>query len=283
MVEEPSTEDALTILRGLKEKYEVHHGVHIKDQALIQAVQLSHRYISDRYLPDKAIDLLDEATSKVSIEANSVPAELDELRRKILNLKVEKKSLEKEESSKPRALKIEKEIQTLEKENKRLSQAWEQSRAQLLDLKNAKKKLEQLRLDVERAEREGNLQKAAELKYGELPQWMQRLKNLQEGQKSGILKEEVGEDEIAEVVSRWTGIPVERMLKKQAQKLLEMESHLSQSVVGQQEALRKISDAVRRSRSGISDPHRPIGVFMFLGPTGVGKNANSPLTGSLSF
>ena len=271
LVEEPSVEDAITILRGLKEKYEVHHGVHIKDPALVQAVKLSHRYISDRYLPDKAIDLLDEATSKINIEAHSVPAELDELRRKILNLKVEKKSLGKEEGSKDRSLKIEEEIQKLEEENRLLSQNWEKSRAHLMNLKESRQKLEQIKVDMERAERDGNLQKVAELKYGEMPLWTQKLQNLQKNQQSGILKEDVGEDEIAEVVSRWTGIPVERMLKKQAQKLLEMEAHLSQTVVGQTEALSKISDAVRRSRSGISDPHRPIGVFMFLGPTGVGK------------
>ncbi len=277
LVEEPSIEDAITILRGLKEKYEAHHGMHIKDQALVQAVNLSHRYISDRYLPDKAIDLMDEAASQLSIEVNSVPVELDEIRRKILNLKVEKESLDKDSDSAEREVQLKKQIHELEKENQHLSEVWEKARAQLMELKNVKKKQEQLKIEIDRAEREGNLQKAAELKYGELPKWSQQLVELEkkalshsEGKKS-MIREEVGPDEIAEVVSRWTGIPVERIKKEQAEKLLNMERILGKSVIGQEHALRKISDAVRRSRAGVSDPHRPIGVFMFLGPTGVGK------------
>lgn len=275
LIEEPSVEDTITILRGLKEKYEVHHGLRIKDQAIIQAVRLSHRYISDRFLPDKAIDLMDEAASRVSIEVNSIPAELDEIRRQILNLKVEKKALDKEQESSGRNAQIKKEIQELEEKNNKLSQAWEKSKTQLIELKNAKKKQEQLRIAIDRAERAGNLQKAAELKYGELPRCSQKLASLEKQalteKKNGLLKEEVGSEEAAEIVSRWTGIPVERIMKEQAEKLVSMEAALGKKVIGQDHALKKISDSVRRSRAGVSDPHRPIGVFMFLGPTGVGK------------
>ena len=277
LVEEPNEEDAITILRGVKDKYEAHHGMRIKDQAIVQAVQLSQRYISDRYLPDKAIDLMDEAASQASIEVHSVPAELDEIRRKILNLKVEKESLDRDSSSDKRAGPLKKQIQKLEEKNKHLTGIWESARSQLIELKNVKKKQDQLKIEMERAEREGNLQKAAELKYGELPQWSQKLVELERkalshsnGAKS-LLKEEVGPDEVAEVVSRWTGIPVDRLLKEQAKKLMDMENILKKSVVGQDHALKKIASAVRRSRAGVGDPHKPIGVFMFLGPTGVGK------------
>ena len=276
LVEEPSVEDAITILRGVKDKYEAHHGMRIKDQAIVQAVQLSQRYISDRYLPDKAIDLMDEAASQASIEINSVPVELDEIRRKILNLKVEKESLDRDSGLDKRAGQLKKQIQELEEKDKHLTSVWESARSQLIELKNVKKRQDQLKIEMERAEREGNLQKAAELKYGELPRWSQKLvelerKALSQSKKKSLLKEEVGPDEVAEVVSRWTGIPVDRLLKEQAKKLMDMENILEKSVIGQNHALRKIASAVRRSRAGVGDPHRPIGVFMFLGPTGVGK------------
>ena len=277
LVEEPDIEDALTILRGLKEKYEVHHGVRIKDSALVQAVKLSHRYITDRYLPDKAIDLMDEAASQLSLEVNSVPMEVDEIRRKILQFKVEKKALEKEKdsSSKKRLKEVEREVQKLQMKNKELSHLWEKEKSQRRDLKNVKIEIEGLKVQMDRAQREGHLDKAAELKYLHLPQKNQKLVELEkqtiENNKKILLKEEVGANEIAEVVSQWTGIPVQKMMQEQAQKLLQMENEMRKQVVGQDRALNKISDAVRRSRSGIADPDRPIGVFMFLGPTGVGK------------
>ena len=277
LVEEPSVESAITILRGIKDKYEAHHGMRIQDQAIVQAVQLSQRYISDRYLPDKAIDLMDEAASQASIEINSVPEELDEIRRKIVNLKVEKESLDRDSGSEKRAVQLKKQIQELEEKNKHWTSVWESARSQLMELKNVKKKQDQLKIEMERAEREGNFQKAAELKYGELPKWSQKLVELerralsQSKGKKNLLKEEVGPDEVAEVVSRWTGIPVSRLLKEQAKKLMDMENILKNSVIGQDHALKKIADSVRRSRAGVSDPHKPIGVFMFLGSTGVGK------------
>ena len=277
LVEEPSIEDALTILRGLKEKYEVHHGIRIKDSALVQAVKLSQRYITDRYLPDKAIDLMDEAASQLSLEVNSVPVEVDEIRRKILQLKVEKKALEKEKDSfsKKRLKKVDEEMKKLQGKNNELTHLWEKEKSQRTALKNLKIEIEDLKVQVDRAQREGHLDKAAELKYLHLPQKNQKLDELEkQGSKNDkeiLLKEEVGANEIAETVSRWTGIPVQKMLKEQAQKLLDMEDEMRKQVVGQDTALNKIADAVRRSRSGIADPERPIGVFMFLGPTGVGK------------
>lgn len=277
LVEEPNIEDALTILRGLKEKYEVHHGVRIKDSALVQAVKLSHRYITDRYLPDKAIDLMDEAASQLSLEVNSVPIEVDEIRRKILQLKVEKKALEKEKDSlsKKRLKEVNQEIKTLQDQNQKLTELWEKERSQRTSLKQLKIDIEELKVKIDRAQREGQLDKAAELKYLHLPKKNQQLVELEkqsiEHNEHALLKEEVGVDEVAEVVSKWTGIPVQKMLQEQAQKLLHMEDEMRKQVVGQDSALNKISSAVRRSRSGIADPDRPIGVFMFLGPTGVGK------------
>ena len=277
LVEEPSVEDALTILRGLKEKYEVHHGVRIKDSALIQAVKLSQRYITDRYLPDKAIDLMDEAASQLSLEVNSVPTEVDEIRRKTLQLKVEKKALEKEKDSfsKKRLQEVGEEIKKLQGKNNELTHLWEKEKSQRTVLKNLKIEIEDLKMQVDRAQREGHLDKAAEIKYLHLPQKNQKLEELEKqsskNNKEVLLKEEVGTNEIAETVSKWTGIPVQKMLKEQAQKLLDMEDEMRKQVVGQDTALNKIADAVRRSRSGIADPDRPIGVFMFLGPTGVGK------------
>lgn len=289
LVEEPSVEDALTILRGLKEKYEVHHGVRIKDSALVQAVKLSHRYITERYLPDKAIDLMDEAASQLSLEVNSVPIEVDEIRRKILQLKVEKKALEKEKdhSSKKRLKEVNEEVQKLQAKNQELTRLWENEKSQRTALKNIKIEIEDLKLQIDRAQREGNLDKAAELKYLHLPQKSQKLaeweKQVIKNNQKVMLKEEVGANEVAEVVSKWTGIPVQKMLQEQAQKLLNMEEEMKKRVVGQDEALNKISDAVRRSRSGIADPDKPIGVFMFLGPTGVGKTETAKTLANFLF
>ncbi len=276
-VEEPSVEDTVTILRGLKDKYEVHHGVRIKDSALVQAAHLSYRYISDRFLPDKAIDLIDEAASQLSLEVNSVPDELDELRRKILQLQVEEKALYKENDtvSKRRYKEVQKQVQELQKRNKELSELWEKEKIRIMELKNTKKEIERLKIEIARSQRDGHLDKAAKLKYADLPKQKQKLEELEKKiQKSNgkvFLKEEVGAQEVAEVVARWTGIPVSRIAEEQAQKLLNMELELKKRVVGQDHALLKISDAIRRSRSGVSDPDKPIGVFMFLGSTGVGK------------
>lgn len=277
-VREPGTADALTILRGLKERYEVHHGVRIKDSALIAAVRLSHRYITERFLPDKAIDLMDEAASRLSIEIGSVPGVIDENQRKIIQLQVEKKALfkEKDEASKKRVGEIETLLKDLEEKTQTLRSQWEKEKSSITDLKFLKKRMENIKLEIERAEREGNLEKAAELKYGKLPEISKELKKREEEAenkplKKALLKEEVGPEEIADVVSEWTGIPVNKMLKTEAEKLLNMEEHLRASVVGQDEALSLISNGVRRSRAEISDPDRPMGSFIFLGPTGVGK------------
>lgn len=276
LVEEPSVEDTIAILRGLKKRYEVHHGVRIQDSALVQSARLSHRYIADRFLPDKAIDLMDEAASHLNIEINSIPTELDEIRRKIVQYKVEKQALskEKDDLSKERLNVVKREIEGLEEKNKKLTGIWEKEKKQILDLKNSKKAIEEINVKIERAEREGQFETAAELKYGALPKWTQKLEDLEKSALSSkrvLLKEEVSPNEVAEVVSHWTGIPVDRMLQKQAEKLLSMEQALKKKVVGQDHALNIISSAIRRSRAGISDPYKPIGTFMFLGPTGVGK------------
>ena len=276
LVEEPGVEDTIAILRGLKKRYEVHHGVRIQDSALVQSARLSHRYITDRFLPDKAIDLMDEAASRLNIEINSVPSELDEIRRKIVQYKVEKKALsrEKDPASRERLKAVEKEMGALEEKNKKLTQVWEKEKTDILDLKNAKKEIEELKIKIERAERSGEFEKAAELKYKDLPHWSRKLENLEKQarmNKNTLLREEVSPQEAAEVVSCWTGIPVHRLVKEQVQKLMKMEEALGRQVVGQDHALKIIASAVRRSRAGISDPQKPIGVFMFLGPTGVGK------------
>ena len=275
LVEEPSVEDTITILRGLKEKYEVHHGVRIKDSALVKAAHLSERYVSDRFLPDKAIDLIDEAASQLNLEVNSVPDELDELRRRILQLQVEEKALHKEtdSTSKKRYKEVQKEVKELQKRNKELSDLWEKEKSQIAELKNTKKEIEQLNIEIDRSQRTGQLDQAAKLKYAELPKQQEKLKELEKKQNSKkvFLKEEVGAQEVAEVVARWTGVPVSRLVEEQAKKLIHMEEELKKRVIGQDHALEKVSEAVRRSRAGISDPNRPVGVFMFLGGTGVGK------------
>ena len=276
IVEEPGVQDAMTILRGLKERYEVHHGVRIKDAAIVSSVKLSHRYITDRFLPDKAIDLMDEAASRLSIEINSVPVSIDEKNRKIIQLQVEIQALskEKEEASKARLKALKKELGDLEEKNKALRARLEVEKSSILRLRELKREIETIKLDMEKAERKGELERAAELKYGKLPEIKEQIKKLEKEsakKTNSLLKEEVGSEEIAQVVSQWTGIPVSKMLETEAQKLLSMEKSLKKQVVGQDQALTLISQGVRRSRAEISDPNRPIGSFMFLGPTGVGK------------
>ena len=277
LVDEPNLEDSLTILRGLKERYEVHHGVRIKDQALVSAVQLSYRYITDRFLPDKAIDLIDEAASRLNIEIHSVPAVIDENQRKVLHLQIEKQALskEKDENSKKRCLEIEKELKNLEEKNKTLKAQLENERSSILKLRSLKKEIEMAKQEMERCEREGILDKAAELKYGILPDLQKQRKEFekkaQNKHTNTLLKEEVGPEEIAQVVSQWTGIPLQKMLKTETEKLLNMEDHLRKRVIAQDHALELISDSIRRSRADIAPPDQPLGSFIFLGPTGVGK------------
>ena len=277
LVEEPSLEDSLTILRGLKERYEVHHGVRIKDSAIVSAVKLSHRYITDRYLPDKAIDLIDESASRLNIEIHSVPAVIDENQRKILQLKVEKNALskEKDEPSKKRLEEIDKKLKELEEKTKILKAQLEKEKSSILDLRSFKKEIEQVKQEIDRSEREGLLDKAAELKYGKLPELQNKIKDLEEKAqvktKDALLKEEVGPEEIAEVVSQWTGIPLKKMLEEEKDKLLNMEDHLKKRVIGQDQALQTLSDSIRRARAEIATVDSPLGSFIFLGPTGVGK------------
>ncbi len=276
-VKEPGVADSLTILRGLKEKYEAHHGVRIKDSALLSAVKLSHRYISDRFLPDKAIDLIDEAASRLNIEIHSVPAVIDENQRKIIHLQVEKKALLKEKgpAEKKRCLEIEKILKDLKEQTKTLKTQLEKEKGSILKLRSLKRETELIKQDIERSEREGALDKAAELKYGRLPQIKKELSALEEKARDNsshsLLKEEVGPEEIAEVVSQWTGIPLKKVLQKEVEKLLSMEKLLRKRVLGQDQALSLVSDSIRRARAELSDPESPLGSFIFLGPTGVGK------------
>ncbi len=278
LVQEPSVEDAITILRGLKEKYEVHHGVRITDAALVAAVKLSHRYITSRFLPDKAIDLIDEAASKMSIEIGSVPEEVDEIERKLMQLRVEKEALKKEKDpqARERITTLDKEIQELHAKNQLLREQWEFEKGGIEEIKKTKESIETVRNDISKAERAGDLGKAAELKYGKLPELEKRLKTLSEKSEKAengdrMLKEEVSPEDVAEVVAKWTGVPVQKMLESETQKLLRMEDELAKRVVGQDHALKIVADSIRRARAEISDPNRPIGTFIFLGPTGVGK------------
>lgn len=278
LVQEPNTEDAITILRGLKEKYEVHHGVRIKDSAIVAAVKLSQRYISSRYLPDKAIDLMDEAASRLGIEINSVPVAIEEIDRKIKQLQVEKEALkkEKDQASENRVGDIERELASLNSNGESLRAQWNKERESIFGLKTTKEEIEKIKIDIERAERQSQLDLAAELKYGKLPELEKKLKalNTRLGQgtsQNQMLKEEVGPEEIAVVVAKWTGIPVAKMLQTEMQKLLEMEAALAKRVVGQDHALELVANAIRRARSELGDPRRPVGSFIFLGPTGVGK------------
>jgi ATP-dependent Clp protease ATP-binding subunit ClpB len=277
-VGEPSVEDTIAILRGLKERYEVHHGVKIQDAAVVAAATLSHRYITDRFLPDKAIDLIDEAGSRLRIELTSMPQEIDELQRRRTQLEIEQKALAKEDNqfANDRRKLIEAEMGELQEKISALKAQWESEKAVIQQITTLKAKLEETREAGSRAEREGDLSKAAELRYGSLPQIQRELDaasdKLAEMQKSGaLLREEVTDEDIAEIVSKWTGIPVTKMLESEIQKLIRMEDHLRQRVVGQEEAVAAVANAVRRSRAGLKDPNRPIGSFIFMGPTGVGK------------
>jgi ATP-dependent Clp protease ATP-binding subunit ClpB len=278
MVEEPSTQDAISILRGIKEKYEAHHGVHITDNALVAAVNLSKRYIPDRFLPDKAIDLMDEAASVLKIEIDSKPTELDQLDRRIRQLEIEKAALttEKDDASKKRLVDLEKQLAELKEQQQELEVHWRNEKEVIDTLKNSSKELDELREKAAQAERDYDLQRAAEIKYGEIPKLEEKVKEAQKKLNSvqkdrKILKEEVTEEDIGKVVSRWTGIPVQKMLGKETERLKNMEKELAQRVVGQEAAIKAVSNAVRRSRAGISEEGKPIGSFIFLGPTGVGK------------
>ena len=278
LVGEPTIEDTISILRGLRERYEIHHGVKFKDAALVAAAVLSHRYITDRFLPDKAIDLVDEAASKLRMEIDSMPAELDEVRRRIMQLEIEREALRKEtdKASLERLAKLEKELADLKEEQTRLQAHWEQEKEAIQGGRKLKETLEQVRLDIDRAQRGGDYARASELQYGRLPELEQkirgeesRLAELQQSQR--MLKEEVDEEDIAEVVAKWTKIPVSRLIEGEVQKLIRMEERLHQRVVGQQEAITAVANAIRRARAGLQDPNRPLGSFIFLGPTGVGK------------
>jgi ATP-dependent Clp protease ATP-binding subunit ClpB len=293
MVGEPSVQDTIAILRGLKERYETHHGVRIQDNALIAAATLSHRYIADRFLPDKAIDLIDEAASKIRIEIDSVPTEIDEVDRRVMQLEIELTSLrkEKDEPSKERRSAIEAELADLRTRSDEMRAQWEREKQAIQGVRETKERLEQARVEAERAEREANLQRAAELRYGEIPDLEKQLaaheaaeRERGEGEAAAdgaggmagsggpvFLKEEVDAEDVAEVVARWTGIPVSRLLEGEVEKLIHMEERLHERVVGQDEAVEVVATALRRSRAGLQDPNRPIGTFLFLGPTGVGK------------
>ena len=277
-VEEPTVDDTIAILRGLQERYEIHHGVRITDGALVAAARLSHRYITDRFLPDKAIDLVDEAAAKLRTEIDSMPPEIDAVERKITHLEIEKRALAREKTgeAKSRLEEIEKELADLREESSRLKAKWQAEKEMIQKIGQIKEAIENVRQDASEAERQGELQKVAELRYGRLPQLEKdlaasnaRLADLQKGHP--MLREEVTEEDIAAVVSRWTGVPVEKMIEGEQHKFLKMEDRLHQRVIGQDEAVKAVADAVRRSRAGLSDPRRPIGSFLFVGPTGVGK------------
>lgn len=272
-VDEPSVIDSISILRGLKEKYELHHGVRISDSAVIAACTYSNRYISDRFLPDKAIDLMDEAASRLKMIIDSKPENIDELDRKIMQLKIEQEVLKKEtdKGSKERLEKIQNELSILEADSQKLNESWNLEKSHIEEIKAIKEKIDTLKTNSEIAQRNGDFAKAGEILYGQIPPLESRLAELQSEQAVKATKNEVTEDDIALVVSRWTGIPVEKMLMSDKERLLSIESKLKDSVVGQDEAIQAIADCIRRSRAGISDPNRPIGSFLFLGPTGVGK------------
>jgi ATP-dependent Clp protease ATP-binding subunit ClpB len=278
LVKEPSVEDTISILRGLKEKYEVHHGVRIKDSAIVAAATLSERYIADRFLPDKAIDLIDECASKLRIEIDSMPAEIDEIQRKITQVEIERQALKKESdpASKERLKKLDADLADMNDELKQMKGHWQNEKDMIQTIRRVKEEQEQLNQDAQLAEREGDLAKVAEIRYGKalelsrrLEEANQKLAELQADRK--MLKEEVDDEDVAEVVSRWTGIPVSRMLEGEREKLVHMEERLHQRVIGQDQAVEAVANAVRRARSGLQDPNRPIGSFIFMGPTGVGK------------
>ncbi|MDP8942768.1 MAG: ATP-dependent chaperone ClpB [Actinomycetota bacterium] len=274
-VDEPSVEDAIAILRGLKERYEVHHGVRIQDSAIVAAAMLSQRYIADRFLPDKAIDLIDEAASRLRIEIDSMPTEIDEVERRIMQLEIEHQALanETDEASVARREGVERELAELRERSGAMKAQWQSEKEAITAVQGLKERLEQAHREAERAEREADLQRAAELRYGEIPQLERTLAEAEASTDGGrrFLKEEVDEEDVAEVVARWTGIPVSKLMEGEIEKLVHMEERLHERVVGQEEAIEAVSNALRRSRAGLQDPNRPIGVFLFLGPTGVGK------------
>ncbi|MFL5239962.1 MAG: ATP-dependent chaperone ClpB [Rhizomicrobium sp.] len=272
-VAQPTVEDTISILRGLKEKYEVHHGVRITDSAIVGAAQLSNRYITDRFLPDKAIDLMDEAASRLRMQIDSKPEELDELDRRIIQLKIEREALRKEgdKGSRDRLHTLEGELADLEEQSASLTARWQEEKKSVQDTQSLKEKLDAARQEVEIAQRRGNFSRAGELTYGVIPDLEKKLKSIEEKEGTALVNEAVTPENIAQVVSRWTGIPVDKMLEGQRAKLLHMEKSLERRVVGQNEAVRAVSNAVRRARAGLQDPNRPIGSFLFLGPTGVGK------------
>ncbi len=278
LVDEPTVEDTIAILRGLKEKYELHHGVDITDSAIVAAAQLSHRYITDRKLPDKAIDLVDEAASRIRMEIDSKPESMDRLDRRLIQLKIEREALKKEtdEASRKRLAALEEEISRLEREYTELEEIWKQEKAQVAGAQHIKEQLDRARLELETARRAGDLERMSELQYGRIPELERQLAAAQASEGKGaagarLLRNAVTENEIAEVVARWTGIPVSKMMESEREKLLRMEEELHRRVVGQDEAVRAVANAIRRSRAGLSDPRRPYGSFLFLGPTGVGK------------
>lgn len=275
LVDEPNEEDTIAILRGLKERYEVHHGVTITDGAIIAAAKLSHRYITDRQLPDKAIDLIDEAASRIRMEIDSKPEALDRLERRLIQLKIEREAMKKEtdEAAKKRLAKLEEDIAGLSREYADLEEIWKSEKAEVQGSAQIQQRIEQARADIEAARRQGNLQRVAELQYGVIPDLERQLASADSGAQTEkqLLRNRVTEEEISEVVSKWTGIPVAKMLEGEREKLLRMEDELHKRVIGQHEAVVAVSNAVRRSRAGLSDPNRPSGSFLFLGPTGVGK------------
>jgi ATP-dependent Clp protease ATP-binding subunit ClpB len=278
IVDEPTVEDTISILRGLRERYEVHHGVRITDSALVAAATLSHRYITDRFLPDKAIDLVDEAASRLRMEIDSMPVELDESERRRMQLEIEREALrkEKDDASKARLAALEKELADLEEQTRALKQRWEAEKAAIAAIRQTRTELEQLQVRIEQAQRETDYETAAKLQYETLPQLQKQLKEQEQGLAAlqgpgSLLREEVTADNIAEIVAAWTGIPVTKLMEGELEKLVKMEERLHQRVVGQDEAIEAVSDAVRRARAGLGDPRRPLGSFIFLGPTGVGK------------
>jgi ATP-dependent Clp protease ATP-binding subunit ClpB len=285
-VNEPTVEDTISILRGLKEKYELHHGVRITDSAIVAAATLSNRYIADRFLPDKAIDLVDEASSRLRMQVDSKPEELDEIDRRLMQLKIEREALKKESdtASRDRLVKLDKELADLEERSAALTARWQAEKSKLGDAQKLKEELEARRTELEQVQRKGQYQRAGELTYGIIPELEKKLKALEAGDgKTAMVEEAVTPDHVAQVVSRWTGIPVDRMLEGERAKLLKMEEVLAKRVIGQKEAVEAVSTAVRRARAGLQDPNRPIGSFMFLGPTGVGKTELTKALASFLF
>ena len=272
-VGEPTVEDTISILRGLKEKYELHHGVRITDGAIVAAATLSNRYITDRFLPDKAIDLMDEAASRIRMEVESKPEEIENLDRRIIQLKIEREALKRESdaASKDRLGRLEHELADLEAQSAALTERWQAEKVKIQSEAKLKEQLDAARLELEQAQRAGDLARAGELSYGTIPALERQVAEAQGASEGAMLREEVTDDDIAGVVSRWTGIPVDRMMEGEREKLLNMEAVIGKRVIGQADAVRAVSTAVRRARAGLQDPNRPLGSFLFLGPTGVGK------------